>query len=435
MKRILIAVLLALSVCTWAEEDFLLDQDFFEDDLLLEAPALEEPPSLGLDLFELEALTVSGSMDNRIGLGYSRREWDSNGDYSVLPQLEYGLRFDGRPNEKFRIYGSFEIGYPFEEELESGEIIERSLEVEELFSDLNLGDRLFIRTGKQRIGWGTGYFFNPIDVISQEAIDYNDPTAPREGPMALGLRYPLGVHQLNLHVITQGSGELEDLQFAPRIDLLLGDYEASLYGHFQYDQTFRTMASITGPVPGIRGCTIFGEGILMDRSEKTLVNEDLGSYEINHWIFSGTAGLRYQNSRNSWADIMAIGQYYYNAEGYDRENPFQGQALMLLATETLNLEDLSDPGRHYSGAYLRLGNLWESSFTLSCNWIANWTDQSGWVDPRLSWQPKEQKLAALGIELGSRLYYGEKNSQFRGSEETMRTMDLYLNFRLGTGEF
>ncbi len=56
--------------------------------------------------------------------------------------------------------------------------------INELYADLNFGDALFLRLGKQRLSWGAGYVLNPSDPINPP----KDPTSsrsPREGVPAI----------------------------------------------------------------------------------------------------------------------------------------------------------------------------------------------------------------------------------------------------------
>ncbi len=60
----------------------------------------------------------------------------------------------------------------------SGSTIEEpELLINELFADLNLGDALFLRLGKQRLSWGAGFVFNPSDPVNPP----KDPSSARGG--------------------------------------------------------------------------------------------------------------------------------------------------------------------------------------------------------------------------------------------------------------
>jgi len=49
------------------------------------------------------------------------------------------------------------------------------LTINELYTDVNFGDLLYLRVGKQRLKWGTGYVYNPSDPVNPP----KDPTAAR----------------------------------------------------------------------------------------------------------------------------------------------------------------------------------------------------------------------------------------------------------------
>jgi len=51
----------------------------------------------------------------------------------------------------------------------------KTFTVNELYSDLNFGDRFYLRIGKQRLSWGAGYVFNPSDPVNPP----KDPTNQR----------------------------------------------------------------------------------------------------------------------------------------------------------------------------------------------------------------------------------------------------------------
>jgi len=59
-----------------------------------------------------------------------------------------------------------------------------SFTVNELYSDLNFGDLMYLRLGKQRLSWGSGFVFNPSDPVNPPK-DPTDQRAIREGVPAL----------------------------------------------------------------------------------------------------------------------------------------------------------------------------------------------------------------------------------------------------------
>ena len=111
--------------------------------------------------------------------------------------LRSTLYFDARPNQNFRVFGKATIRYPFATDggtSDGGGAAERRFEdvfhVEELFSDINWNEVLFLRGGKHRINWGVGYFFSPADILNVTRIDPENPEADREGPVSIKAHVP-----------------------------------------------------------------------------------------------------------------------------------------------------------------------------------------------------------------------------------------------------
>jgi len=413
------------------------EENFFDEDLLEEeSEEIKEDTQdqNNLQAFEQYPLEVTGYFESQLKYLSQHSTWRNQGDESLSPSLEYRLNFDSRPHERYRVFGSFELDYPFETSIESGETIPTGLTAREVFADVDWNDKAYLRTGKQQIKTGTGYFFNPIDILSEENIDLSDPEAYREGPMAARLQIPWGLYQFSLYVITENVEDVNDLSYTPRMDLLWGNWEFSLYGYYKEKKACRGMISFTGPVGRLKGLKAFGEGMAMNKSDKTFVDANGDTYKkASRPLFSGTIGLRYQNVRWSVADLLLIGQYFFNGEGYSHTDPFRGKQTELLCTSDLDADDLAYSGVHYTGTYIELKDLWDSGVTFKSTWIGNWTDQSGWISPSLLWSPIHAKTEGLKLEGGVRLYYGEKKSEYRSNGENR--YELFLKITLGIGVF
>ena len=137
---------------------------------------------------------------------------------TALIGIRSSLYFDARPQENFRVFGKVKTSYPFYRENPSGQKIP-DITIFELYADTNWNNRLFIRAGKQVAMWGVGHFYSPADFLSLSMIDPEDPEAEREGPAAVKLTVPLGIHSLYLHLLAppaqldalaSGGGDLGD---------------------------------------------------------------------------------------------------------------------------------------------------------------------------------------------------------------------------------
>jgi hypothetical protein len=104
-------------------------------------------------------------------------------DASAYGEIDGKLSF----SRDYKSLGLLDFSYRDAAQLDhaSGSTIESmSFTVNELYSDLNFGDLFYLRLGKQRLSWGSGYVFNPSDPVNPP----KDPTNQRailEGVPAL----------------------------------------------------------------------------------------------------------------------------------------------------------------------------------------------------------------------------------------------------------
>lgn len=236
-------------------------------------------------------------------------------DYqSLVPSLPALVFIDARPKEDFRVYFSVKANWPFvSSDSPSTPATGLSssssgyVKVFELFSDFNLNDAVFFRFGKQTVKWGVGYFFSPADVINLSSIDVTDPTAQREGPVALRVNVPIPGRQDNVWAyaivpseIAPSSLKPEDVGFAGKYELVVGGWEIGAGGIWQKSLDPRLMLTASGSIYTVG---IFGEAVAAIDPDA-----DNAGARVR---FSGTAGFTYTNSD---LYLTLIGQYYYNGE-------------------------------------------------------------------------------------------------------------------------
>ena len=237
-------------------------------------------------------------------------------DYkSLVPSLPLLMFIDARPKEDFRVYFSVKANWPFASTTTSTASSATGLsssssgyvKVFELFSDFNLNDAVFFRFGKQSVKWGVGYFFSPADLISLASIDVTDPTAQREGPIALRVNAPIPGRQDNVWAyaivpseIAPSSLKPEDIGFAGKYELVVGGWEIGAGGIYQKSIDPRLMLTASGSIYTVG---LFGEAV-------TAIDPDADDAS-DRVRFSGTAGFNYTNSD---LYLTLVGQYYFNGE-------------------------------------------------------------------------------------------------------------------------
>lgn len=326
---------------------------------------------------------------------------------SLGASLMSTIFFDARPSEDFRVYGSAKAAYPFSTTTSDGTSVP-NLSVFELFADFNLNDKVYFRMGKSTVKWGVGYFWSPADVINLEPINVLDAEEQREGPVNFRVNVPLAGTQNNLYFYTILDSDYADIDFdttalAAKAEFLLGNYEVGLGAYYRYDTAERAMLTLTGPLGDF---DVFGEAMASRGSAKTYVTgiatDGTISYRASDDVrdslfFSASAGFLYNNQNEN---ITAVGQYYYNGEGYSNTNrdALVSQAKLAIATAaftepskiaslTASLSSLiSGSGQHYGALMLSKGELFAlEDLSASVIAVANLSDLSGLIKPSLSW--------------------------------------------------
>lgn len=411
--------------------------------------------------------------------------------------LDYGLStklfLDGRPDSDFRFRLSLKTGYPFTNDAsvvtKSGTTDTKTtlkipnISVWEMFTDVTVEDTLFLRFGKQSASWGASYFYSPGDVISLTAKDAADPTAEREGPVALKATLPFPGLKTNLtgFVLVRESyfeGELpslENLGYALQADALVGDAQVSLGGFYQRDNAPKAVATLnTGfgflGLPILSDVNLFSEAVFSYGSDvirgkgsaQLTIPGGGPTYEVfgttSEWskqvYYTGTVGASYSNTDGNWS---LRGEYLYNPFGFtDTKDVLRAYNTVLMsmaglygnglggtndAGRTYGFGDAATPGIHNATALFSLSKLGGSDkLSFSTLVQQNFTDGSGWVKPSFSFRPWDQ----LSFTWGVTSVYGDKDAQFPltfqyrdkdGNTLGPKRLTMNIGVTFGTGKY
>jgi len=254
------------------------------------AAAWENPSSVFLDVAPVREVAAAGRLDAR--LVFSR-------EYTTL-----GL-FD------FTFEDSAVLSH------ESGAEIENPVfTVNELYADLNFGDLVFLRLGKQRLKWGAGFVYNPSDPVNPP----KDPTAvrsEREGVSAVKAELITSV--LSLGVFGVFFDTLEDIGAGARLSSsAIPGIDLSVSGYWSRSESWTAAlnASIAPlyEVPGWDTLQVWFEGGLWDAGRYAAYDSDQPAFpseaEGMHYSFliGGSAALPEIRT-------VLIAEYYHLSEG------------------------------------------------------------------------------------------------------------------------
>jgi hypothetical protein len=364
---------------------------------------------------------------------------------SFVPNLEADVYLDARPYTFFRVFGKLKTVFPFGGSALGVSQAQTSpftpiyspppgsataipnVSIFELFADVNANEKVFLRLGQQVIHWGVGYFFSPADILSLAPINPLQPALERQGPLALAVTVPFaGVDNAYLYVVANqamtSAFDPSDLGVAPKVEVVLGNYEIGVGGYYQKNQRPKAMVTATGSLFGTLG--VFGEGVLSYGSDRVLVEPSSGApggwqsfTDTTTPYFSGTVGLSYGESSQH---VSVVVQYYYNGQGYPSLSQERG-AVDLLASQQaalgtgtqpagplLSTNDLLLPGQHYLAGSAAWTDIRASNVDLGVFFEGNLSDGSGVVSPYMACTPFQLFTVTLGPFVG----YGEPGSEF-----------------------
>ena len=367
-------------------------------------------------LTEEDTVRLGGSFGFTTGV-----RWTWDGTTPAEPQdvrealrvdLQSRLKLNARPSTTTRLYAEVWLTYPFDAS-DDDRSFDDVFYVDELFSDFTIGDRVFLRAGKQTMNWGVGRFFSPADLMNLSRIDPENPDEDLEGPVAVRANMPLGTDNAYAYlVVPDGATAANDLAAAAKYELVAGRFELTAGGYYEHERAPVVMGTATTTLGDV---SFFLEATASYGSDKTfVVEEGTGVTTATHsdGVFPhASAGATYRwSSLEGHLSALVTGQYYFNGEGYaDPDLISRDRVAPLLASGELSARDLDEPGRHYAAASAMLSARDDASVSVLA--IANMSDLSGVVTPKVSVGVGD----SLSVNVALPYSWGEAGSQYAPS--------------------
>lgn len=236
-------------------------------------------------------------------------------------------------------------------------------------------DDLHLTFGRQRIAWGTGFVWNPTDIlnpVNPTSIERDE----KGGVDALYAVLPLGPLSQIEGVWAVGSRP-ELSSYAARASFNVGDYDVGFIGGY-----FRESVVLGGDAAGYLG----GAGL---RAEWAVRLPPQGPARLR-----STINIDY----NFAAGYYTVAEFHYNGPGSSAPSEYDRSALF--SGTVFNLAEL------YS-AFIVSKSL-SPLVGLSLYSLVNYNDGSGLAGPGLTWSA----LQNLEIAVSSYLFFGKGNTEF-----------------------
>ncbi len=429
------------------------DDDMFGEEITADSSSSSSLSIFsGLDLINTEKVRFGGSASFGLSSGVSltnvfssdAKKWqywkEALYNTSLSPRIGAELYFDAHPDEILRLYGKVGVDYPFAATIGSattGSANVPNFYVKELFTDFSLGDNVYFRFGKHTVKWGVGYFFSPADVINLGAIDPENPTADREGPVSLRTQITIPGTQNCIYIygVLGDKNVVRDAALAAKYEFLVGNYEIGIGAWCKWRRAPRLIATATGSIKDI---SLFAEGVFAWGLEEEWAEKR--SFSGKKPVFQATLGGSY-----TWNEpkISLSLQYFYN--GFGVKN-IKESTLQELLTKQLNY---SYCGQHYIATSLSKSGLFDNNdIGLSLFGIMSLTDFSGMASlncsiklfrncsmsfgPSFTFGPEKSEyiyLSAMSDQNTLMAIMRSNGDKWRGN------MGFNVSFSLGGGKF
>ncbi len=388
--------------------------------------------------------TTNGDIASRLGLADTRltiggklylrgaASFAEDTDFAKTPYSSPNLLdlfTDIRPNDHVRGYAQARMKYDFTvaagdtdsfgNALESG-----SVSLDQLWLKFDVANRVYITTGRQRIKWGSGRFWNPTDFMNQQTLDALNATVfdERTGVTLLKVHVPIESIGANLYAVANfdGADTFDQVGGALRTEWVLGPSEIALSAAARKGDPLRLGADASvglGPVDlHVEGTVKHGDKStyykgkfdidalpdltiedFMDGSAVDALSFPTEVDRSDEWIPQVVAGAEVGFKVGDDDTVYVGAEYFHNGAGY-------ADAKLL---PWLFLSGAYQPfytGQDYFGAYVAApspGRWDDTSFTAST--LGNLSDHS--YVSRLDVSTRVNTLLTLNAYAS--VYYGE----------------------------
>ena len=417
MKRLFVVVLAFAALASlplWADDT---GDDFFND-ATAEAPADNGKQAAKPDeAIDKESLSLSGNIQ-AIGTYNFTRDflWGyTNMDDNVLSYLLTGdFLLDARLRKGFRAFLDLNVEYsnaglPVPQTfnlvnpvvapvylqpayttpsgdvaiLPSGSILILSesqnllIDVKELFIDFNIANAVYFRLGKQVLQWGTGFFWNPTDMINIEKKNFLNMTELRQGNFGLRTDFAFApVFHVFTYVEFEGAQAFSQMAVAGKAEFLLGPVETSLSAWWKGGKVPVFGWDISAPL--FWDIDFHAEAAVSWGDNLNKMDSAGNPYQIRDQLVARvSAGFSKSFTVNNDDNgVVLNAEFYYNSSGYD-QNMFDELSPTNLA---IFLEqgyyDANDYGKYYGLLSVSIDKFLANQLVFTIAGLGNFSDMS-----------------------------------------------------------
>jgi len=271
--------------------------------------------------------------------------------------------------------------------------------VKEIFFDFNIANTVYFRAGKQVLQWGTGYFWNPTDLINIEHKSFTNQDALLQG--VFGLRSDV-VFSPKIHLYTflnlNGIQDISNVAFAARTEFLVRSFEFGFSGWFKPSTIPVFGTDFTTPL--FWNLNLTGEASLSWGDNQDKLDTSGNPYSVrNQLVPKVDVGLSRSFDAFDVQDrINVMTEFFYNSDGYD-QNMFQIFDQTQRKTFLNGYYQSGYYGQYYGALFITINSFFLTNMTLTLDMLANFSDLSAIPMVILSYTPVNN--FTLSFQLGA----------------------------------
>lgn len=343
------------------------------------------------------------------------------------------LRLDGVYTPVDFYLASFKSNEPVSAIFDQTTTRETNFKIKAVYID-TLARYFTLRIGKQFIKWGSGTFFNPIDVINYK----RDPLRPieeAEGNPFVHFIFPFDVNfsmELLGIVIPDEDGDRTEtageMPFVPKLSVNMGNFSLFAFSKLQQGAgpVHGTELNCALPVGDYSDLTLFAQGLFKNQSsrEEFIFDKQDQTYKPVPLTDSSyrayLVGSRFQHTFTDldWLEGMNFAlEYYYDNENWSK-NSYRNYLKFLEQeehrfTEVFTAYNIFDRDRQFRNSHkylfgnLTFRSLFQEDFQVGCSLVLNIDDSSYLMIPDISYTFANQNATT-----------GLKGNFFRGNDDT-----------------
>ncbi len=287
------------------------------------------------------------------------------------------------------------------------------LDIKEVFVDFNFASNaIHFRAGKQVLQWGTGYFWNPTDLINIAHKSFTNLNALLDG--VFGLRTDVTFapwFHLYTFINLNGVTDLTNVAYAARTEFLAGKVEFGFSGWYEYNKVPVFGTDITTPLFWELNMT--GEASLSYGDNQQKLDTSGNAYSVsNQLVPKVDVGLsRTFDVLNVQDRLTVMTEFFWNSDGYS-QNMFQTFSAPSMATSLATFLNgyyhASYYGQYYGALFVSIADFGLPNMTLSLNGLMNFSDASAIALVGLSDSPVSN--FTLQLQVGS--FIGANNGEY-----------------------